>query len=1190
MISIRRISLGGGFRYLMNSVAAGDGNPEPSKGLAHYYASTGTPPGIFLGKGLADLDGGRGVLAGSQVSEENLSNMLGACTDPVSGEPVGSRPRAPAGGAPVAGFDLTFSLSKSISVMWALGDDETRNVIEKCHRQAIEFVISYAEREVFCSRSGTNGIVSEELTGVIAAAFTHFTSRADDCQLHDHVVVWNRARSVSDGKWRTLDSKAIFKATTTLSELHQGVLSDLLTAELGVGWEARGRRHSSKPRYEITGVPEALMAEFSQRSEQIAARGDELNSSFVDAHGRRPTVVETMRLRQVATIATRPEKTHRSLAELTSNWRERAAGHVPEDEQLAWVSSLAGRNDLPLLRADDLAEPILDDAAQAVVTTVAEHHSTYGRQNLLAEAHRLLHGVRFASPDDRVAVAEHITDLAVARSVVLTPPAMNHTPERYIRPDGSSRLQPRNHLLYTTEVLLDAEARLLEAGREHGAVRVSTATVANIAAANLPGRDYGLSVDQALAVEKIATSGRVLDVLVGPAGSGKSTTMAGLRAAWETEHGPGSVIGLAPSAVAAQVLADELGIETENTAKWLTEWRRIPELTERRDRFALNLARNAYPRSPGAAKLRARVATMDQAIAERRLKAGQLVIVDEASLAGTFALDELVGAARQAGSKILLVGDGAQLGSVEAGGAFSLLVKDRGDLVPELSDVRRFSSEWEKAASIELRLGNKAVIEDYEAHGRITEGSREVLLDAIYTAWKKDVDSGKSSLMIAGDSTTVTELNARARADRVLKGTVSEEGLPIADGQTAGVGDEVVTRQNNRRVTTGRTWVKNGDRWVVTATNPDGSMALRRANGSGEVLLPVDYVVHHVELAYATTAYRSQGRTTDTTHSLVAPTTTREVLYVSATRGRESNNLYVDTTYDPDPATGHDHTTFPRTAKDVLAGVLAKEGSDLSAHETLRRTQGREEDLSVLAAEYETLASAAQEQRWGALLARSGLDPVQLEQVCQSEARGPLLAALRDAEARGLDVEGVFPNLVALRPLDDAEDPASVIHARVEAWAHTAGSKRRTSTGFIAGIIPRAVGVTDPDMVRALDERAVAVQNRARELAVHAIERRETWVLCLGAAPVDRARHERWLKAVSTVAAYRERWNIADDGPFGPGGAVRTLDAHGHRRRAELAIADALRLSNEDREHRRPHKLSTLPAEFVRELSAGIEL
>ena len=71
MISIRRVSLGGGCRYLINSVAAGDGNPEPSKGLAHYYASTGTPPGVFLGAGLVDLDGGRGVEKGSQVSEKH---------------------------------------------------------------------------------------------------------------------------------------------------------------------------------------------------------------------------------------------------------------------------------------------------------------------------------------------------------------------------------------------------------------------------------------------------------------------------------------------------------------------------------------------------------------------------------------------------------------------------------------------------------------------------------------------------------------------------------------------------------------------------------------------------------------------------------------------------------------------------------------------------------------------------------------------------------------------------------------------------------------------------------------------------------------------------------------------------------------------------------------------------------------
>ena len=214
---------------------------------------------------------------------------------------------------------------------------------------------------------------------------------------------------------------------------------------------------------------------------------------------------------------------------------------------------------------------------------------------------------------------------------------------------------------------------------------MSVAIVAKVVEENLPGRGYGLSIDQALAVEKIATSGRVLDVLVGPAGTGKSTAMAGLRTAWEQAHGPGSVIGLAPSAAAAEVLGDELGIETENTAKWLFEWRRVPELTARRDRLALNLARHAYPSSADAAKLRAQLGTTDRAIAERRLKRGQLVMIDEATLAGTFALDELVSAARQAGSKVLLLGDGAQIGSIEAGGAFSLLVRDRGDLVPELT-------------------------------------------------------------------------------------------------------------------------------------------------------------------------------------------------------------------------------------------------------------------------------------------------------------------------------------------------------------------------------------------------------------------------------------------------------------------------------------------------------------------------
>jgi hypothetical protein len=752
---------------------------------------------------------------------------------------------------------------------------------------------------------------------------------------------------------------------------------------------------------------------------------------------------------------------------------------------------------------------------------------------------------------------------------MLTPPSLHHTPERYVRPDGSSRLHPESRILYTTEALLDAEARLLQAARKLGAPRVSVAVVAEVTAANLPGRDYKLSVDQALAVEKIATSGRVLDVLVGSAGTGKSTAMAGLRVVWEEAHGAGSVIGLAPSAAAAQVLSDELGIETENTAKWLTEWRRIPELTARRDRLAINLARHAYPRSPSSARLRVRLAETNQAISQRRLKPGQLVMIDEASLAGTFSLDELVSAATQAGSKILLLGDYAQMSSVEAGGAFSLLVKDRGDRVPELTDIRRFNSDWEKAASVELRVGNTSTIAAYEAHDRVTGGDRASLLDTIYAAWKDDVEAGKSSLMIAGDSATVTELNRRARTGRVETGAVAESGHGIADGQRAGVGDEIVTRQNNRLLATGKSWVKNGDRFVVAATNLDGSMAVRRALGGAEVMLPADYVAQHVELAYATTSYRSQGRTVDTTHSFVSPTTTREVLYVAATRGRESNMIYVDTSFDPDPATGHDGTISSQSASEVLTGVLANEGADLSAHETLERAWLRTDDFSVLAAEYETLARAAQQQRWDDLLDRSVLDPERLDQVRQSPAYGPLFATLRDAEARGLDVERTFPKLVAAWSLDDVEDPAAVIRGRVDRWAQTAGPRRQAGIDLIAGLVPRAASVTDPGMARGLEERDDAMQRRARTLAEQALERNQPWVCRLGISPSDPLAREHWIEAVTTVAAYRERWNIDDDHrPLGSTVAARTVEAINQRKLAQAAVNRASRLASSQGEQR----------------------
>ncbi|MHB1734404.1 MAG: MobF family relaxase [Ferrimicrobium acidiphilum] len=1198
MLTLRKLSLGQGYRYLMDSIAVGDGRVDQSSELTRYYAESGTPPGRWKGRGLADLGGGKGIQHGSEVTESQLWNMLGLVADPLTGEPVGQAlrirrvsmadrikakvarlPEALTGedrvlaierikageaqaekkiGKPVAGFDLTFSPSKSVSVAWALADPETKAVIYRCHQRAIDYVLGYAEREVIHSRSGKNGVLQEDVTGISAASFTHYDSRAGDPQLHDHVIVWNRAKSISDGKWRTLDGSGLYKSIVTLGVMHEGVLSDLLTESLGVGWEERVTK-GGMPKSEIIGIPTDLMEEFSQRVAAVREHKAHLVEQFTLAHGRAPSAVESVRLAQQANLETRQDKVHRSLAEMTDDWCQRAARYL-DDDPTTFVAGLANRNELPLLSAGDLSEELLQEVARFALDMVSERHATFGRVNVLAEVHRQLHGLRFVSPDDRVAVAERTTDVALAEAIQISSPELYHLPERFKRADGTSRMRPKERHLYTTATLLDAEADLFRAARSLDAPIVSVSTVKAVTEVKLAGRDFTMSSDQALAVEAIATSTRRLDLLVGPAGTGKTTTMAGLRTAWELEHGPGSVIGLAPSATAAQVLADELGIETENTAKWLHEWRQGASRRALRDELASVGPVPGSDPEQGAARLR-EIERLDGLLTRWRFHPGQLVIIDEASLIGTFALDELVSAAQEADAKVLLVGDPAQISSITAGGMFGSLVRERGDMVATLSDVRRFTHAWERTASMELRVGNEEAIDAYETHERIKEGEREELLEALYQAWRSDVTAGKDSLMIAGDADTVTELNNRARADRVATGEVAESGLSLADGTIAGVGDEVVTRENNRLLTTGKGWVKNGDCWQVIAIGEDASMTIRRLGGRGEVTLPADYVVQHVELAYATTAYRAQGRTLDTAHAMITSTTPREVLYVAATRGREANLLYVDTHYDPDPATAHKGTTELQTGRQVLSGCLANQGAEMGAHDTIRAEQEEAEGVIRLQGEYDTIARIAQEQRWDDLLERSGLTDEHLVAIRQSPSYGPLLAALRGAEARGLDIERDFPVLATARQLDDVEDVAAVLANRVTSWTHKHGSRRMGATNLIAGLIPKAMKVSDPDLEQALHEREAAIEQRARVLVERAMAKNAEWIQQLGETPTDPVRREVWLAHFATVAAYRERWHVESHTVIGKESNVGSIEQLGHWRRANLAIKEAARLA-----------------------------
>jgi hypothetical protein len=455
---------------------------------------------------------------------------------------------------------------------------------------------------------------------------------------------------------------------------------------------------------------------------------------------------------------------------------------------------------------------------------------------------------------------------------------------------------------------------------------------------------------------------------------------------------------------------------------------------------------------------------------------------------------------------------------------FRTLVRDRGEDAPTLADVRRFKAAWEKEAGLQVRRGTSSALAIYATHGRISDGTRDEMLDALYTAWKADSDLGLHSLMLAGDTATVNELNARARADRIASGVVIEEGVDVAGAMTAGANDLVVTRENNRRLTTHSGWVKNGDEWTVSATHADGSMSVTRANGHGSVVLPASYVAENVELAYASTTHRAQGRTVDTAHAFASPTTTREVLYVSLTRGSESNHLYVDTHYDPDPLTGHEGLTEIPSALEVLAGVLRHEGSDVSATDMIRLSQTQ--SIAALVAEYDTIVTLADGDRWDEVLSHSGLSDTEYAQAKGSPAYAALLAQLRDAENRGFDIHTELPMLVTGRSFGDADDVASVLHYRIDRYVAGVGYPSPPASELVAGIFLRPSGITDADIVLALNDRANAIEQRARELAIIAIERGAVWVQEFGDAPPTGDLYEQWMLEVATGAAYLDRWGI----------------------------------------------------------------
>lgn len=1156
-VSMRKMSPGHGCDYLLKSVVVGDGNRALRTPMTRYYAEAGTPPGVWLGSGVREFGTGQ-LTAGAEVTSSQLELLLVHGRDPITGKQLGrgyptypsiqeridkriagldatltaearadavarisheEEARGPKNA--VSGFDLTFSVPKSVSVLWGLADAALQTQLVQAHHDAVAEVLAFFEREVAVTRAGANArngaVAQHEVAGVAATAYDHWDSRCGDPQLHTHVVVSNKVRTVYDQKWRSLDSIPIHRSVVAISEHYNAVLSDLLTRRLGLAWDRRDRGADRNEALEITGFSEDLIKEFSNRSRDVDIETDRLIEEYVAEHGRRPSAKTIIELRATATIATRPEKNLHSLAELTTGWRDRAHGLLDADPS-GWAHSVLAHTGSAGLRAEDVPLDLVTEVGRRVVAVVGEKRSTWRHWNLWAEASRQTMEWRFATPRDREAAVALIVDAATGASIRLTPPELAASPEAFRWADGSSRFRPRQSAVFSSADLLAAEDRLLVRANTSTAPAVDLATVKDATSRDVLG--HHLSDGQANALAQIATSRRQVDLLVGPAGAGKTTAMRALHAAWTTTHGPGSVVGLAPSAAAAQVLADDLGIVCDNTAKWLHE------------------------HGQGRAQF----------------IPGQLVIIDEATLAGTHTLDRITGLATDAGAKVLLVGDWAQLQSVDAGGAFSMLAAARDD-PPELVEILRFDHDWEAIATAALRVGDTDVIGTYLHHGRIRSGSTDDMTDAAYEAWRTDIRSGLASVLVTEAIATVTRLNQRARAERILTGeTEASREVDLADGNRASVGDLIITRRNQRHLRSLRGgWVRNGDRWRITDVLPDGSVLATRVDQktAGAVVLPATYVAESVDLGYATTAHRAQGMTVDTAHVVASGRTNRENLYVSMTRGRRSNTVYVALD-DPD-----DTHTPPQagevTARTVLYGVLKRSGAELSAHQMIEAEHEHWSSIAQLAAEYETIAAEAQRDRWTKLVHEIGLDDADVERLLASDSFAPLTAEFRRAEANGYDLNTVLPCAVASRGLADAHDIGAVLISRLHhatARPKRAG-RRRAEPDLIVGLIPAATGPMSPEQRQALEERRELMEARATALAARAIKDRETWVATVGSRTEGVVALPAWRDQIRIAAAYRDRYDITSAHPLGtpPDSIAQRVD----RDRA----ADALRRAQE---------------------------
>ncbi|MDP9419428.1 MAG: relaxase domain-containing protein, partial [Actinomycetota bacterium] len=752
----------------------------------------------------------------------------------------------------VIGYDLTFSVPKSVSILWAQAEPGLQETIVAAVDAAVAAGVSYLEEHAAYIRTGCG---LQKATGLLAASYLHATSRALDPQLHAHVVVANMAQG-RGGEIRTVDGRPLFAHAKTAGYLAAAELRHQLARRLGVAWDPAERGLA-----DVAGVPREAIVAMSKRSQELDQVVGDLEKFLTAGNGLRA------RGRQVAAYITRAAKDEHGVdpAALRPWWSAQLAGvgFGPKAAQRCLERQAAPA----LVTEEDRAELVTHLGSHNGVTATA---ATFTRRDVLQ------HVAEWAGDRLPAATIANLVDAWLASEVVVR---LDHDRREARRCDvvrlanGQSLNAVGTEALFTTEAMLEVEHAMFATyarGRHAGAGVVPTATLDAV----LSSRPE-LGEDQLDMVRSICTSGHRIQCVLGPAGSGKTFALAAAARAWEDAgYLP---IGAVVQGTATEVLRDATAMACSTVASLLT-------------RLDLDVPNT---------------------LSERHV-----VVVDESSTLSNRDLARLASYVERAGASLRLIGDPAQHSAVAAGGGWRALLERYPEDKAELVVRRRQAGEemtQVRLASLDYAAGHiSAAIERLRRDERVVEADTpDELLDALVADWYLDRlrraadPSQRASSMIADHHVERRELNRRARALLAAQGQLAGPVVEVAD-QCFQAGDEVIDVAQQRELFpdggTPRDRVCTGERGRVVEVRPGPQAVVvvdfeRRGRVEvGEHFLArrvrpgVTGVIAH---SYALTSHMAQGETYQAGRHLSTDVSSREGVYVGLTRGKGDAALYM---------------------------------------------------------------------------------------------------------------------------------------------------------------------------------------------------------------------------------------------------------------------------------------------------------